>query len=200
MRITENTPARLILRDRTYWFSIVCFATTAILATVAVSHERTDQLLGTGFFLLCGFLTLRAGTIVFDKSARRCEIRRLDIVSFKRIQLAFDVIVDIRVEPSPGGDDPGTIGCRLSVVTATATLPLSAVYTPGLEHYNRMRDAILDMLYAGTPRPPASDPAALLAVQGNVIAAASVLLRSRDGMDLRGAIARAKELRDWPSP
>jgi hypothetical protein len=46
MRVAENTPSRLTLRDRTLWISAVCFAAAAVIvARVAFDYDQSDQLI-----------------------------------------------------------------------------------------------------------------------------------------------------------
>jgi hypothetical protein len=44
MRIAENTPSRLVLRDRTLWISAVCFtAAAALVGRVAFDLDGAGQ-------------------------------------------------------------------------------------------------------------------------------------------------------------
>ena len=53
MRISENTPSHLKLRDRTLWISAVCFAAAAILiARAAFDQDRFEQLIPAGLSLI----------------------------------------------------------------------------------------------------------------------------------------------------
>ena len=194
MRSSEDTPLRLILRDRTLWISAVCFAAAAILLTgFLVARDHFGLLGSTGLFFVFGLGFLRATDVTFDKARRTCDIRRLDVLRLTRTHLAFEDIVDIKVEIAPHEGDSHIAACRLSLATASAVLPLTASYEPSLERYAGMRDKILDMLFADAPRPPAADPLEALAREGRTIDAVAVL-RNRERLTLTAARARVAEI------
>jgi hypothetical protein len=194
MRITEDTPTRLDLRDRSWWISTLCFAAAAILLTgFLVARDQLGFLGLTGLFLVFELGSLHATDVSFDKVGRNCDIRRFDVMRLTRTRLTFADILDVKVEIGPLQADPGDISCRLSLVTASAVLPLSATYQPGLERYNDMRDRILDVLFAGASRPPGPDLVEALAREGRVIDAVAAL-RNRERLTLTAARARVVEL------
>src|ERR1700730_1962544 len=80
MRISENTPSHLKLRDRTLWISAVCLAAAAILiARAAFDQDRFEQLIPAALSLIFGLAFLRATDVTFDKIERICAIRRFDV-------------------------------------------------------------------------------------------------------------------------
>lgn len=154
MRIAENSPERLTLRDRSWWFSVPCFATSAILLGVSVAKgEHWSRLASDGIFAVFGLATLRATEVTFDRDGRTCEVRRFNVIRRKHTLLAFSDIHDIKVEIDPSQDDPEPNLCRLVLVTASGALPLTASYRPGPKRYHAMRDMIIDVLAADTPGP-----------------------------------------------
>jgi hypothetical protein len=140
---------------------------------------------------------LRATDVTFDKIDRICAIRRFDVLRVTRTRLAFADITDIRVEIAPMPDDGATISCRLSLVTASAVVPLTASYAPDQPRYNAMRDTVLEAVFEDRPRPAALDPVRMLVKEGRIIDAVTIL-RVRDGLDLTTASARVDELRKAP--
>jgi hypothetical protein len=195
MRIVENSPERVVLRDRTLWFSWICLgAAAAVGGRFAVAHGDPRQLFAVAFVAAFGLFFLRATDVVLDKSRSTCAVRRRDIWRVTQFELGFRDILDVRVEPMPMQDDGG-FKCRLSLVTAQAVLPLSAGYEPDLQRYEEMRETLLDTMMQGRPRPPAEDPVEVLVKAGQRIAATS-LLRQRDGLDLTTAHSRVKALRE----
>jgi len=75
MRISENTPSHLKLRDRTLWISAVCFAAAAILLVrFAFDRDQSEQLIPAGLSLMFGLAFLHATDVTFDKSARICFV------------------------------------------------------------------------------------------------------------------------------
>jgi hypothetical protein len=135
--------------------------------------------------------------VTFDKIDRICAIRRFDVLRVTRTRLAFADITDIRVEIAPMPDDGATISCRLSLVTASAVVPLTASYAPDQPRYNAMRDTVLEAVFEDRPRPAALDPVRMLVKEGRIIDAVTIL-RVRDGLDLTTASARVDELRKAP--
>src|SRR5258708_3633974 len=121
MRIVENTPSRLVLRDRTLWISLVLLGAAAVLLVrYFVAHDQTliPALVSAAFTLPF----LRSTDVTFDKSERICTLRRFDMLRLTSRRLEFRDLEDIRVETCPM-DDTQAVSCRLSLVTASATLP-----------------------------------------------------------------------------
>ena len=191
MRIVENTPSRLVLRDRTLWISAVLLgAAVVLLAHYVRAHDQTliPALVSVAFALPF----LRSTDVIFDKSERICALRRFDMLQMTSTRLEFRDLKDIRVETCPM-DDSQAVSCRLSLVTASATLPLTVSYEPSLERYNQMRETIVDAVFAAGHKPQAVDPVLDLVQQGRTIDAVA-LLRKREGLDLTTAVARVDEM------
>jgi hypothetical protein len=198
MRISQNTPSHLKLRDRTLWISVVCFAAAAILLVrFAFDRDQSDQLIPAALSVMFGLAFLRATDVTFDKIDRICSVRRFDVVRMMRMRLAFEEITDVRVEIAPMPDDAAVLSCRLSLVTASAIMPLTASYQPDQARFNAMRDMVLEAVFGNRPRPAALDPVRMLVKQGRIIDAVAIL-RVRDGLDLTTASARVDELRKAP--
>ena len=66
---------------------------------------------------------------------------------------------------------------------------------PDEARYDAMRDAVLDTVIAGGPRPPAVDPVRMLVKEGRITDAVAVL-RRREGVSLTTALTRVNALRD----
>jgi hypothetical protein len=198
MRIIENTPARLMLRDRTLRISVVCFAGAGFqVASFAAHGGEWSQLVLAALAVALGLPFLRATDVTFDKIRRTCTLRRFDIIRAMRKQLAFRDIRDIRVDVCPGNDsdDSDGISCRLSLVTASGVVPMTVCYEPDLSRHNAMRDMLLDTLFGDSPRPAPVDPILDLVAEGHIVDAIKVL-RQRDGLSLTAARARIDEIRD----
>jgi hypothetical protein len=195
MKIVENTPARLVLRDRTLWLSWFMFAIAAVSAVwFAVKQLDPRQFIVSVLWLGFGVAFLRATDVTFDRSRRACTLRRRDMWRVTARELPFADITDVRVETMRGGDDSGGISCRLSLVTAGDTVPLSATYQSSLERFEAMRETLVDALFADRARPAAEDPVEMLVKAGRGIDAAN-LLRRREGLGLSEAHSRVAALR-----
>jgi len=195
MRIVENSSSRLRLRDRTLWISAVCFGTAVILAVGAALHPgQPGFLVSTALLILFVLAFLRATDVTFDKTTHVCDIRRLDVLRLKRMRFAFADIRDAQVEYA-SVDDATTLSCRLSLVTTSGKVPLSTAYEPDATRYDAMRDAVLETILAGRPRPTAVDPVRMLVEEGRIIDAVA-LLRQREKVNLATALTRVNALRD----
>jgi hypothetical protein len=128
--------------------------------------------------------------VTFDREKRLCDIRRLDMMRLKRMRFAFADIVDARVEIAPV-EEPAVLSCRLSLVTLSGVVPLSAGYEPDEQRYDAMRDAVI----AAGPRPAAADPVRMLVAEGRITDAVAVL-RRREKLNLVTALIRVNALRD----
>jgi hypothetical protein len=195
MRITENTPLHLRLRDRTLWISVVCFAAAGVLGVYAAcDRAQFEQLIPAALFLMFGLAFLRATDVTFDKVERTCVIRRLDVLRVMRMHLSFTDITDVRVEVAPLQGDSEVVTCRLSLVTTSAIAPLTVGYSADEARYGAMREAVLETVFGDGKRPAAVDPIRMLLKDGRIIDAVA-MLRRRDGLDLTTASARIDELR-----
>ena len=114
-----------------------------------------------------------------------------------RMQLAFDDILNARVEIEPMPDNPAVPSCRLSLVTKAAVIPLTAGYEPSQERHDAMREAVLDAIFNGRPHPAAPDPIHQLVKEGRILDAVS-MLRVREGIDLKAARERVRALQNAP--
>jgi hypothetical protein len=198
MRISENTASHLRLRDRTLWISAVCFAASMIFVVrAAVVRDQPSVLIPAALFLVFALAFLRATDVTFDKIGRICAIRRLDVLRLMRKRLPFEEILDARVEIAPFPESASVLSCRLSLVTASAVVPLTTGYEPNYERHNAMRNAVLDAVFKDASRPAAVDPVRMLAKEGRINDAVAVL-RMREGLDLTTASARVNALRNAP--
>ncbi len=194
MRIVADDPARLVLRDRTLWVSVICLGgALAVTLLVLKRHAPAVQLVPAGLFVLFGLLFLRATDVVFDKVSRRCSIRRLDVLRVRRQALPFETITDVRVEPIPMSSDQVIVPCRLALLTAEGAVPLTASYEPDFERHEAMRETIVGAVFANRPRPAATDHVRWLVDAGRRIDAID-FLRRRDGLSLTDAKARVDAL------
>jgi hypothetical protein len=156
MRIVENTPARLVLRDRPPWAGPLLLAAMglAILGDAAYRVPLRSQ---WSLLLLAGVVVVlvlvRSSEAIFDKASRTCAVRRFDLGGLRRCNLAFGDIVDVAIQPSRRTGGSGAMSSRLSLVTAEAVIPLMLFDEPGPERHRIMRDNILDAVFADRPRP-----------------------------------------------
>ena len=199
MRISENTSSRLTLRDRTLWISALCFGLAGIfIVRLAFDPDQPGLLVPAALFLMFGLALLHATDVTFDKTERTCVIRRLDVMRLTHMRLAFEDIIDVRVEFALFPDDERVPSCRLSLVTASAIVPLTASYQPNQERFNVMRNTVLEVALGNRPRPTIVDPVRVLVKEGRIIDAVKIL-RVREGLDLTTASTRVDELRNAPN-
>jgi hypothetical protein len=126
VKISENSPQRLVLKDRSLWIA---------------------------FLVIFGLMFLRSSDVVFDKAAGLCTVRELKVIRIKRMIIRFSDIEDVLVDIEPLNTSM-VENCRLSLMTASAIIPLTDVYQPDLKRYNAMRDVILEAL----SRPASANP------------------------------------------
>jgi len=194
MRIAENSPSRLRLRDHTLSTSVVCLGSAVILAGTAWRTDQPRMLMTAALSLVVALAFLHATDVTFDKARQVCNIRRLKVFRLTRMRLAFADILDARVELAPV-EEAAALSCRLSLVTTSGLVPLSAAYEPDEMRYEAMREAVLDTVIANGPRPPAVDPVRMLVAERRITDAITVL-RRRENLSLTTALTRVNALRD----
>jgi hypothetical protein len=195
MRIIKTTtPSQLVLRDRTLWISGVCFA-AALFILYRVVAERDPAALALSALFLVGFglVFFGASDVVFDRTAQICRLRRISALGVVRASYRFPEIADVRVEIEPSLGHSATTLCRLALVTADGTTPLTRSYEPSLARYNAMRDAIVLALAADLPLSAEIDPVRELVKEGRRIDAIA-LLRQREKLGLTEAHERVARL------
>ena len=199
MRIVEQSATRLVLKDRTLWISVVCFAAGAAIVYVALSqHKAANAYVSAALFLVFGLAFLQSTDVVLDCAQRNLSLNRLAVFRRTRSRYSFDDISDVQVQASPGQDFHGAVSCRLALVTREAVVPLSVSYQPDLPRHEAMRRAMLDVLGHG-PKPE-TDLVEQMVQQGRLIDAIA-LLRQREKLDLVTAKQRMEEMqRRWRAP
>ena len=195
MRIKANTQSELVLRDRTLWISAVCFAAVLFMVYRVLVHHDSHNLYFSALFLaVFGVAFLGATDVVFEKRRQICRVRRLGALGVFRADYRFPEIKDVKVEIGPAAGRSNTTMCRLALVTAGGTIPLTRSYEPTLERYNAMRDAIVLTLGAELPLSVDVDPVQELVEQGRTIDAIA-LLQNRDKLSLTEAHNRVARIR-----
>ena len=141
-----------MLRDRTLWISVACFAAVLFMVyRVLVHHDSQNLYLSALFLAVFGFVFLGAADVVFDRKAETCALRLISSFRIIRARLRFRDILDVKVEIAPANGRSNTTMCRLTLVTASGPIPLTRSYEPSLERYNAMRDAVVLALAADLP-------------------------------------------------
>jgi hypothetical protein len=195
MRIKANTQSELVLRDRTLWISAVCFAAVLFMVYRVLVHHDSQNLYFSALFLaVFGVVFLGATDVVFEKRRQVCRVRRLGALGMFRADYRFPEIKEIKVEIAPSNGRSNATMCRLALVTAGGTIPLTRSYEPTLERYNAMRDAIVLTLGADLPLSAEIDPVQELVKQGRTIDAIT-LLEKRDKLSLTEAHNRVARLK-----
>ena len=186
MRIVEDGPIRLVLRDRTLWVTYVCGAAALVLLLVALSQQSWKPAASGALFALFALLFLRSSDVLFDKATRICTVRRRDMLRTTQHSVRFSDISDVLIEVIPGETASALVSCRLSLSTRDGEMPFSASYEPSLERFEGMRKSIVDLVFAGRAAPPDFDPVRSLAVAGRLVDAVR-LLRQRSNLSLAEA-------------
>lgn len=192
MRIVENSPTRIVVRDRTSWISIVLGAGAIFVAVLAISRGEPKALISAGLCIVFAIAFLRTSDVIFDKVARSCTLKRRDMwrITRKVVQFASieDVLIDTMVSDAPGG-----IAYRLSLSTSEGAVPFSATYEPGQDRYREMRMVIVNAVFGQATAPAPLDLVRELVKAGRSIDAIS-LLRQREGIGLTEAKARIDDV------
>ena len=199
MRIKASTTSELVLRDRTLWISVLCFAAVLFMVyRVLVQHDSQNLYISALMLAVFGCVFLGAADVVFDKRKQICALRLISSFRITRASLRFRDILDVKVEIAPANGSSNTTMCRLALVTAAGTIPLTRSYEPTLERYNAMRDAVVLTLAADLPLSAEIDPVQDLVNQGRTVDAIR-LLENRDKLSLTEAHNRVVALKAAPA-
>jgi hypothetical protein len=199
MRIVEDSPGRLVLRDRTLWVSIVCWAAALVITPFALARHEPTALISAALCAAFGVAFFRSSDVVFDKVARSCTIQRRDMWKLSRTVVPFDQIKNVLVQQMIDHDSSNVATCRLSLATADSEIPLSSSYEPDLERFETMRSRIAETVFGQGRAPAAVDPVRALVSAGRTIEAVA-LLRRQERLSLEEAMQRVRTLQEKETP
>jgi len=188
MRIVEDRPDRLVLRDRSVVITGVCLAAGLATALMAARYGGPAQLVPALMFAGFGAAFFNLSDATFDLAARTVSLRRINALGVRRQVLSFDAIEAARVETT-STDGGRTTMARLALTAGGRAIPLTTAYSPGLERHEAMREAIAAALGGHAAAAVGADPVESLVRQHRMIDAIR-LLRAREGLDLATAHQR----------
>lgn len=196
MRIVEDVPGRLLLRDRTLWVSVVCWAAALVIIAFALTRHDTKALLSAAVCVAFGVAFFRSSDVVFDKTARCCTIQRRDMWKVSRTVVPFGKIKNVLVDQML--DHDGVTTCRLSLAMTDGEIALSSSYEPDFERFETMRRRVAEAIFREDP-PAAADPVCALVSAGRTIDAIA-LLRRQERLSLEEAMQRIQALEKQAKP
>jgi hypothetical protein len=183
------------MRGGSLWIAAICFAAALIaLGHVVLAHAPSKELIAATFSVAFSVIFLRASDVVCDRLGQTCRVSRFGLSGLRRWQLAFRDISNVIVETLRDPDGGDAMMCRLTLMTSAGAIPLTASYQPGLGRHEALREALVNVIFAGRSRPPAPDPLDALIHAGRRIDAIAYL-RSRDGLSLTEAHDRVEAMR-----
>jgi hypothetical protein len=195
MRIVEDSPTHFRMRGGSLWIAAICFAAALIaVGHVLLAHAPSNELIAAAFSAAFGLAFLRASDVICDRQGRTCQVSRFSLFGLYRRQLAFGDISNVIVETLRDPDGGDAMMCRLTLMTTAGAIPLTASYQSGLGRHEAMREALVNVIFAGRSRPVAPDPLDALIRAGRRIDAIA-FLRSRDKLSLTEAHSRIEAMR-----
>ncbi|HEV2212557.1 MAG TPA: hypothetical protein VGS99_04345 [Gammaproteobacteria bacterium] len=192
MKFAEDSAQRLVLKDQTFWLSVIFGVVVLwVLYAEVVQHAPCGLLLSGAFFALFALLCLRSSRIEFDKATRVACVTKLQVLRRTRNEFRFDDIQDVAIEaePLPGHRNPP---CRLCLVTPKGSLPLTDAYAGSYSLHEALRLTILKAL--GRPVSDPFDESLRQLVKSGRTIDAVALLRLHRKMDLTAARLKVAEL------
>ncbi len=195
MRIVEDSPTHFRMRGGSLWIAAICIAAALVaVGHVVLAHAPPKELIAAAFSAAFGLAFLRASDVICDRLGKTCQVSRFNLFGLHRRQLAFRDISNVIVETLRDPDGGDAMMCRLSLMTTTGAIPLTASYQSGLGRHEAMREALVNVIFAGRSRPAAPDPLDALIHAGRRIDAIAYL-RSRDKLSLTEAHDRVEAMR-----
>ena len=182
MKVVEDSPSRLVLKDRTLWITGFCFVFAGFMGYQALVQPARVNFLAPLFLILVGMAFLDMSDVVFDKTRRMVSLRRFSVVKLTRATFRFEEITDVVVQIAPLIGSSTSTQCRLAFVAGKAPLPMTISYGPNLARYEAMRASILRAL-GRIGEPALDDPVRDLVRQGRIVDAVA-MLRKRESLDL----------------
>ena len=159
MHIQRQTPMELVLQDGSRWLALVFLAVALFIAVSSIERHTLKGLLVSAFFLLFAAAFFRHSTFTLDRMQRVARWRRLNILKNEAGFIPFDSIRDIVIDAQ--GGNRNSVSYRLVIVTADGRTPMANLFEGGsIEHYQMLRQQILDFVGLGSAL-PAAEPTLL---------------------------------------
>ena len=184
MHIVRKTNQELVMVDSMVWIAVLLLSVFLVFAYQAVVQASPKGFLLVCLFFLFAIIPIRKETVVFDAARQQAEWKRLRVFKIATGVVPFNEITGIAMEAMPS--DRGSNTYRLTILTRDKPVPMSDAYGNGREHYESLRQEILDFLKLdqhGMEEPAASDDEASirsLLMQGRKIDAIRLLRSSRN--------------------
>jgi hypothetical protein len=172
VRIVENSPSYLRLRETSGILPAILFGCAALIVVVVIA-ERADlrQLISAALFAASAVFFRRIARIELDKSGRVARISRVDMWRPSERLIGFDDISDVQVEVMRP-DTSVQPHTRLGLATTQGHVPLTAGYSAALDAHLALRETMVDAIFSGRARPARLDAAQVLIDGGRPISAA----------------------------
>jgi hypothetical protein len=191
MRIAENTPERLVLKEETLWVSVLCGLAAGWLLVGGVPRTGWKAAAVAGFFLLFGFAFFRTARVTFDRAQQLALIEQRVVFRRTACTVPFKDIEDVLIDVS-SAEHRGTAATRLLLATTAGAKPLAPMYTSGFAAHTRVRIAVLEFL--GRPVSDVMEESLRYMLAHKQPIGAVELVRLRDKVDLKTALQRVKEM------
>jgi hypothetical protein len=191
MRIAENSPERLLLKEETVWVSVICGLAAGWLFVGGVPRTGWKAALIASVFFLFGLAFFRTARVTFDRAQQLALIEQRTVFRRRAVTVPFAEIQDVLIDVSSAGRR-GTPATRLVLSTPAGAQPLATVYTSSFATHARVRIAVLEFL--GKPVGDALQESLRYMLAQRQLIGAVELVRLRDKVDLKTALQRVKEL------
>lgn len=211
MHIQRQTSMELVLQDGSMWMAFLFVPAAIAIAVSSVEKHKPLELLAAALFLLFAAAFTRHTTFTFDGMQRVARWRRRTFLKVETGSIPFDAIKDVVIDAQTGSRN-NTMTYRLSINADTSSVPMANIFQGGtLEHYQKLRQQVLEFIGLAAPAAAASEPTSstatdaipadlesslrTLIANGRIIDAVS-LLRMRQHLSLVEAKSRIDALEE----
>jgi hypothetical protein len=172
MTIIENSSSRMRLQESYARLSALLLGLAVVFAIFIIAgHHDPKQLINAALFAVAALFFRRVSRIELDKAAHTCRLWRLDMWRRSQRVIPFGDISDVRVDVMRP-DTSVQVHTRLSLVTSTETIPLTAGFQADLDWHIKLRELMVDVIFSDRTRPAHLDAEEVLIAGGRPITAA----------------------------
>ena len=150
MRIANQSPSELIVKDSGIWISVLCAVAALALILFGSVQAKASLFLVAALFLLFAAIAAQSVTFTFDGIQRIVRWSGYKFFMSTSGSILFDDINDIATEAIAG--QGGTLSYRLAILTAQGATPMAYAYSPRRDGYAALRAQILEFIRPGLHR------------------------------------------------
>lgn len=147
MKLKRETPMELVVVESSEWLSylFLCVAAGLFYGVGLHGREHTwKAFIPAAVFIAIAAAFFMRTQVTFDNARRQARWIRRRLFWVKSRAIAFDDITGVGMESTTGQNNQQIY--RLTLLTSNGSVPMSDIYSGGIQSYEKLREKILQFL------------------------------------------------------